>query len=85
MGVDEESASVFEPWYAYLSTAELVFLAGMGVAAVATLWTGVTDPSANLGVSAGVALLFAGFVAFFVRWSVSEERSAALPAFDEEY
>lgn len=83
--MDGDDEPVFDPWYVYLSTAELVLLAGMGVAALATLWAGVTDPSANLGVSAGLALLFTGFVAFFVRWSVSEERTAALPAFDEEY
>lgn len=82
--MDGDDEFVFDPWYEYLSTAELVLLAGVGAVALATLWTGVTDPTTSLGISAGLTLLFGGFVAFFVRWSVSEERTAALPAFDED-
>lgn len=81
--MDADDGFVFDPWYEYLSTAELVFLVGMGVAALAIFWTSLTDPNAGLGASAGLTLLFAGFVAFFVRWSVSEERTAAHSAFDE--
>lgn len=80
----EDPDAVFDPWYEYLSTLELVLMSGMGVAMVGTLLAGVVSPETDLGVSVGLALLFAGFIAFLARWSVSEERTAAPPAFDEE-
>lgn len=75
---------VFAPWYDYLSTLELVFLAGMATASVATLWHGVVDAGTDLGAALGVALLFAGFIAFFVRWSVAEQRTRTPPFVDEQ-
>ena len=83
--MQRDEPPVFGPWYDYLTTAELLFLAALAVAAVATLWAGVTDPAADLRAAVGVALLAAGVIAFFVRWSVSEERAARLPAVDEEF
>jgi hypothetical protein len=73
---------VFDPWYEYLSTLELVLLCGTGTAAVGTLWAGLTTPETDLAVAVGLALLFVGFMAFLVRWSVSEERTAAAATFD---
>jgi hypothetical protein len=83
--VQRDDPSVFGPWYDYLTVPELLFLAGVAVAAVATLWAGATDPATDLEAAVGVALLSGGFIAFFVRWSVSEERAARLPALEEEY
>lgn len=83
--MQRDDPSVFDPWYDYLTVPELLFVAGLAVAAVATLWAGATDPATDLEAAVGVALLAAGFVAFFVRWSVSEERAGRLPAIDEEY
>lgn len=83
--MQRDDPPVFGPWYDYLTVAEVLFLAGLAVAAVATLWAGATDPGTDLEAAVGVALLSAGFIAFFVRWSVSEERAARLPAFDEDY
>lgn len=83
--MQRDRVRVFDPWYAYLSTLETVFVAGLCAAMVATLWAGLVDPGTDLGASAGLALLFAGFIAFFVRWSVTEERAATLPGFEEEY
>ena len=83
--MQRDDPSVFGPWYDYLSLAELLLLGGLAVGAVATLWAGATDPSTDLEAAVGVTLLSAGFIAFFVRWSVSEERAARPPALDEEY
>lgn len=78
----EEGDPVFDPWYEYLSTLELLLLGGTGVAMVGTLLAGVTTPETDLDVAVGLALLFAGFMAFLARWSVSEERTAVPPTFD---
>ena len=75
---------VFDPWYDYLSTLELALLCGAAAAAAGTLWAGVATPETDLGVAVGLALLFVGFMAFLVRWSVSEERTATTPTFDGE-
>lgn len=83
--MQSDGEPVFGPWYEYLSTLETVFLLGMAVAMVTTFWTGLTDPGTDFRASVGLAGLFAGFIAFFVRWSVSERRTAAHPALEEEY
>jgi hypothetical protein len=77
-----EEEPVFDPWYEYLSTLELVLLCGTGAAAAGTLWAGLTTPETDLRVAVGLALLFVGFMAFLARWSVSEERTGAAPTFD---
>lgn len=82
--MQRDEPTVFGPWYDYLTASEILLLAGLAVAGVATLWAGATDPATDLEASVGVALLSAGFIAFFVRWSVAEERSARLPAVEEE-
>lgn len=81
--MQRDGTRAFDPWYAYLSTLELVFVGGMAVAMLATLWMGVVDAGTDLGVSVGLAALFAGFIAFFVRWSVAEQRAATLPTLEE--
>ena len=82
MATQEDGGAVFDPWYEYLSTLELLLLGVLGVVAVGTLWAGLTTPETDLGVAVGLALLFAGFMAFLARWSVSEERTASPPTFD---
>lgn len=84
-GMQRDDASVFGPWYDYLTVPELLFVAGLAGAAAATVWAGATDPRTDLAAAVGVGLLAAGCIAFFVRWSVSEARTARLPAIDEEY
>jgi hypothetical protein len=78
---DEDQAAVFEPWYEYLSTLEWLVHGVVVLAMIFVLWAGFTG-RADMGGSIGIVLLFTGWTTFLTKWSVSQQRTASLTAFE---